>query len=246
MASRTYNPFQNLGIQYVNGLDYIINNLPTPLEDTTFEILNQTLIEYLQSILSDSEEPDPVPPIIDNVVYSVLPNITNSYQNSNLFNESFYNPAQLRIVSSVFNTIKNNSIESIGSLLIDVNNEIAQSGLSAIDQAPLFVAIEIGRKSSEYWNTIVTTPPPATNWTTFLNSNPAINTANIPYWVTASIEASLSGYAQIQQLDMSAATALNSVGRAVGGTSAMLAAIGLSAGKVIFKWGKKRPSSCGC
>lgn len=239
MESRTYNPFPNLGKQYADGLDYIINNLPTPLDDTTFEKLNDTLIKYLQSILDSSGDPEPtVPPIIDNIVYSILPNAANSYQNNNLKNESFYNEKQIALISSIIESVKNNSVDAISTVLSDADNKIAQSGLSSVDQSPLFVAVQVGKKSFDYWSNVIDSGTPS-GWLTFLNTNAAVNTANLSFWVVASIEGALSGYSQIQQLDMSAANAINSLGRAVGGTSAMTAAVGLSAGKIIFKWAQK-------
>ena len=236
MENRTYNPFPNIGKQYTDGLDFVINNLPSPIGDTTFQILNDTVVDYLESLFDSSFDPGPsLPPVLDNLVYSILPNSANSYQNKNIINDSFYNDAQLSLFNNVVNSIKNNSVEGINTILHNANSKISQSGLSAVDQAPLFVAIEIGLKSNEYWNNVIATGTPS-GWLTFLNSNPAVNIANIPYWVIASMTAALSGYSQIQQLDMSAASALNTLGRAVGGTVAMVSAVGVTAGKIIFKW----------
>lgn len=53
------------------------------------------------------------------------------------------------------------------------------------------------------------------------------------------MEGALSGFAQIQQMDMSVASALNSLGRPVATIVAMIAAVGLSAGKIFFKWVKR-------
>lgn len=240
MENKTYNPFPNIGKQYADGLDFVIANLPTtPSGEVTFQGLNDTVVDYLESLFDSSFDPGPsLPPVLDNLVYSILPNAANSYQNSNLSNESFYNKTQVLLVNAILNAVKNNSVENIYGVLNDADNAIAQSGLSAVDQAPLFVTVEIGRKSFEYWQNVILAPPPTTNWTMFLNSNLAINTANLPFWVATGMEGALSGYAQIQQLDMSIATSLNSLGRAVGGTVAMVAAVGVSAGKVIFKWNK--------
>jgi hypothetical protein len=238
MESKTYNPFPNIGKQYVDGLDFVINNLPAPVIDSTFQVLNDTVVDYLESLFNSSFDPGPsLPPVLDNLVYSILPNVANSYQNGNLLKDSYYNKRQILLIGSILGAVKNNSIEGILSVLGDAENEIAQSGLSSVDQAPLFVAVEVGKKSFEYWQNVITTP--ASSWSVFLNSNPTINTANLPIWVAASMEGTLTGYSQIQQLDMGVANTLNSLGRAIGGTAAMVSAVGLSSGMVIFKWNKK-------
>lgn len=122
-------------------------------------------------------------------------------------------------------------------MLDNADKEIAESGLSAVDQTPLFVAVEIGKKSYEYWlSAIYDAKSP---WIELLNKNTAINVANLPFLVTTSMEGALSGFAQIQQLDMNVATSLNSMGRSIATMTAMLAAVGLSSGKIFFKWVQK-------
>ena len=144
MSCNTYNPFPQLGAQFTDGMDYIIGNLPTPVADATFEQLNETLTNYLGTLLG-STDPDPqIPPIIDNMVYSILPNAANSYQNANLQNDSFYNEKQLILFSTLVSAVKSNDVEGIPTVLDDAGQEIAQSGLSAVDQAPLFAAVEMG------------------------------------------------------------------------------------------------------
>lgn len=141
------------------------------------------------------------------------------------------------LMNSIYASIKGNDVEGMLSVLNDANREIAESGLSAVDQTPLFVAVEIGKRSYEYWlNAIYDTKSP---WIDLLNKNTANNVANLPFLITTSMEGALSGFAQIQQLDMNVATSLNSLGRSIATMSAMIAAVGLSSGKMFFKWVKK-------
>jgi len=53
------------------------------------------------------------------------------------------------------------------------------------------------------------------------------------------MEGALNGFAQIQQMDMQVATTLNSLGRSIAPITALVAAIGLSSGKIFFKWVKR-------
>ncbi|MBV6484222.1 MAG: hypothetical protein KFKLKKLM_00714 [Flavobacteriales bacterium] len=233
MSYKIYNPYQNLGKEFTEGMDYIIKNVPKPTTDVTFEQLNETLLKYFQTIFKPTVDSS----IINNVVLSILPNTANSYQNSNLRNDSFYNQEQILLLNSISESIKGNDVEGILSVLNNANQEIAESGLSAVDQTPLFIAVEMGKRSYEYWlNTIYDTK---SSWIDLLNKNTAINVANLPFLVTTSMEGALSGFAQIQQLDMNVATSLNSLGRSIATMSAVIAAVGLSSGKMFFKWVKK-------
>jgi hypothetical protein len=239
MSYKTYNPYPHLGEQFSNGMDYIINNISSSsleVQEITFDQLNATLMSYLQTVFNYNPE-NPFAPVIQNIALSILPNAANSYQNSNLSNESFYNPQQTMLINSIYNSIRANDVEGMFAVLENANEDIAQSGLSAVDQAPLFIAVEIAKSSYQYWLKNIYNQE--TNWKNYLNQNAAINVANLPFWITTSMEGALSGFAQIQQMDMHAASTLNSLGRPVAAMMAMIAAIGLSTGKIFFKWVKR-------
>lgn len=234
MSNKNYNPYLHLGLQFKDGLDYIIANIPPPYDTLKLEQLNDTLIAYFTTLLDSS---DPLPFFINNSVLSLLPNAANSYQNNNLGGESFYNEEQQLLIESIFAALKINDTEGIPAVLDDVDDQIAQSGLSAADQSPLFLAVEIGRRSYSYW--LENIYDPASPWGDLLNENTAINVANLPFLVSTSIEGALSGFAQIQQLDMGVSTVLNTVGRSFAVTAGMLTAVGLNSGKILFKWVKR-------
>ncbi len=239
MSYKTYNPYLHLGEQFSNGMDYIIENISSSsleAQEITFEQLNKTLMGYLQTVF-DYESESSFAPVLQNIALSILPNAANSYQNNNSSNESFYNPQQTMLLNSIYDSINANDVEGILAVLENANEDIAQSGLSSTDQAPLFVAVEIGRMSYRYW--LQNIYDERSEWSSYLNSNTAINVANLPFWITTSMEGALSGFAQIQQMDMRAANTLNSIGRPVAAMMAMIAAIGLSSGKIFFKWVKR-------
>jgi hypothetical protein len=249
MSYEVYNPYRKLGTQFKDGMDYIIENIIPPeeleaeSEPITFDQLNDTLLAYFQSLIvpeTESVSVDPTPSyaaFTQNMVLSILPNAANSYQNSNLGNESFYNPQQVVLMNSIYVSIKGNDVEGMLSVLNDANREIAESGLSAVDQTPLFVAVEIGKRSYEYWMENIYDEE--SDWLDYLNASSAINTANLPYWVTTSMEGALSGFAQVQQLNMGVATSLNTAGRTIALMAGMLGAVGLSSGKMFFKWTRR-------
>lgn len=252
MSYEVYNPYRKLGTQFKDGMDYIIENIIPPeeleaeSEPLTFDQLNDTLLAYFQSLIvpeTESVSVDPTPSyavFTQNMVLSILPNAANSYQNSNLSKESFYNIKQTKLMNSIYASVKGNDVEGMLSVLNDANREIAESGLSAVDQTPLFMAVEIGKRSYEYWMENIYDVE--SDWLDYLNASSAINVANLPYWVTTSMEGALSGFAQVQQLNMGVATSLNTAGRTIALIAGMLGAVGLSSGKMFFKWVKKLKS----
>lgn len=234
MSCNTYNPFFNLGREFDKGMDHVIENLPTPLLDATFEDLNKVLADYLIDIMNSTGSPQNS----ENIAYSILPNAANSYQNASLGNDRVFNETQMMLFSTLVSSIKNNDVEGIPKVLDETEEEIAKSGLNSEQQAPLFLAVEMGKKSYDFWVTQIDAGGES-DWADFLNSNAAINFANLPFWVVASMEGSLSGYAQFLQMDMAAGNAYNYIGRSSTATIAMVAAVGISAGKAMFKWVQK-------
>jgi hypothetical protein len=218
------NPYHTLGPQLKTALDYIINNLPL---SPTFDNLNNTLFDAL--FASNPPDDDLV------IVYakSVLPNVYNGYINSAQvesaqFNQ--YSEKQYAIIHHLLKTISTTPTESIPQLLISTDEKIGTSGLSFAEQTPLFVATAIGKAVYEYW--LLNIPQPST-WAAYM-VNPAItpqamdalNYNNVSNWVSAAMQGALMGWGSIHlpKIDLVDMTAAN------------IAAIGLAAGKVVFKW----------
>jgi len=133
---------------------------------------------YLQTIF-DGISDNSLASIMQNIALGILPNAANSYQNSNLSNESFYNPQQAQLINAIFNDIKANDVEGMLAVLENADEDIAQSGLSSADQAPLFLAVEIGKSSYRYW--IEQIYDDQSEWNAYINENQAINVANLPF-----------------------------------------------------------------
>ncbi len=233
MKNRTYNPYPKLGQQFKDGLDYIKDNLLTPPpSEVTLEEINDSVAEYLETVFGDEENGDGFN-ILSSLISSLIPTSANSYQNNQLFNESFFSETQIILITTIMNAIKSNSVEGINSVLEDAEEEISKSGLSASEQAPLFMAVTYAKASNAYWTEIVSSPG---NWENFINSNAAINHANLPFWTLASFESALNGYAQIQQLDTPSANLVNTAGRTIAFLGALTATLGVSAGKILLKF----------
>ncbi len=114
--------------------------------------------------------------------------------------------------------------------MIATDEKIATSGLSFAEQTPLFVATALGKAVYEYW--LLNIPQPST-WAAYM-VNPAItpqamdalNYNNVSNWVSAAMQGALLGWGSIHlsKIDFVDMTAAN------------MGAIGMAAGKVVFKW----------
>gem|GEM_PF-2612071 len=178
----------------------------------------------------------------------VVPNAVNAYRDNNLRNELYYNETQRMLVASILMAIKNSPPESIDELLSDAEDKVSEAGLSSTEQAPLFMAIALGKGSYAYWRSVIgecNPPPPDSSsssssslakWQPYLDCNRAINYANLPFWVCATMEGAMLGYAQVNSFNFKIPGVLNALGVTGGTLTAGIASLGVSAGKVIYKW----------
>ena len=224
------NPYHTLGPQLKTALDYIINNMPL---SPSFDNLNNTLFDAL---FGNNPPSDSLA-----IVYakSVLPMVYNGYVTTpltpslNKEGESAgrgWSENQQLVINELFSSLRTTPTESIPQLLIATDEKIATSGLSFAEQTPLFVATALGKAVYEYW--LLNIPQPST-WAAYM-VNPAItqqamdamNYNNVSSWVSAAMQGALLGWGSIHlpKIDFVDMTAAN------------MGAIGMAAGKVVFKW----------
>ena len=86
-----------------------------------------------------------------------------------------------------------------------------------------------------YWLGQVNAPG---GWSPYLNSNAAINYANIPNWVAAAYVATYAGWSQGQDVNLNYPVPSTQPGIAImlTKTAAMLSALFITSGEVIFNW----------
>jgi hypothetical protein len=241
MSCTVYNPYQSIGIQFEKGMDYVINNISKPdAPEITFDQLNRVLLDYLASVLSSEPNVKPLTEgtlIGNNLASGILANSANSYQYSKLGDNSFYNLQQIFLINAIIRTIKRNDSQGIIAVLDDANTRIVESNLGIVDQTPLLIAVEIGKACCNYWTDAIYNVKSL--WAPYLNANVAINISSLQFWVIASMEGALNGFAQIQQFNMGAASMVNTLGRSNAEVAAMISAVGVSSGKLFFNWIKK-------
>ena len=125
--------------------------------------------------------------------------------------------------------IKTVPIESILNYLGNIENNIPKAGLNVREQSPLFMAVQIGKASYDYWVAVIATPG---SWANFISATASTNRTMLTDWVAASIEGSLLGGGLASSyglIDPPRITGIDIV-------SSLTSAIGIAAGKVVFKW----------
>ena len=217
------NPYHTLSPKLKTALDYIIANMQL---NPTFQNLNDALYDALFATNPPNDDLA--------IVYakSVLPLVYNGFVTSSVVEKPQlnYTENQLVVITELFTALRTTPTESIPQLLIATDEKIVASGLSFAEQTPLFVATAIGKAVYEYW--LLNIPQPSA-WAAYM-VNPgitpqamdALNYAKVSNWVSGAMEGALLGWGSIHlpKIDFVDMTAAN------------IGAIGLAAGKVVFRW----------
>jgi hypothetical protein len=158
----------------------------------------------------------------------VVYNIINAYNNQMLRG---YDEQQMIIIGMMLGptTTTLTPINALDSWFADIENNISESGLSLCDQTALLLAIEVAKRVYPYWITKVAEPG---TWAPFLQKQTGLNYANIPFWIVACIEGTLIGGCTCDKGLIAPTTDIVSVDI----ISALIGALVIGAGKVIFKW----------
>jgi len=219
------NPYSNVALLYKRGMDYIINSLSgppssslvTPPSDFTAEKLIDCVCKYLFSI-TNTDTADPSNLLKVTSVKVAVTNALNGYLDKGDL---------ALIVSKGLNLVP---VQSIGSYFDRLDQAIQASDTIRSNRSRGQLAISIGRSSYDYWisqvKNIETTP-----WSIYFDGNVAIDMANIPFWVSASMFGSQFNFYQNNANDSEAVSF--ALYTALGG------ALVVGAGKVIFGWVSK-------
>ena len=219
------NSFERLYPQFTDGLNYVIANYPGS-GSPDINNLNNVVIGYIQTL----QDPDTIPPatlnpLVADLVASILYNSVNEYVNNQVGQNLTINSAQMALIDSIHDGILNNSIESLDDYFDSVDELISScDSISSIDKSQIYMASIIARSSYDYWIGVVGTPG---GWSTYINSNAAINYANVPKWVALSFTSALSGFSQGQKASAAIGGngVFNDAGRFLGSPLSLLAAI---------------------
>ncbi|MBK9286009.1 MAG: hypothetical protein IPM51_17065 [Sphingobacteriaceae bacterium] len=227
MADFTFNPYPQIGSQLTAGMDAVSGAL-TPAS-TVDELVN-AVYNYIQPIYYPSST-GAVPKQIEIEIKSVCYNMINAYNNKLLGSTLRYSDAQMNIVSMMLGatTQDRTPINAINPWLLDLEDNISKAGMNISLQTPLLLGIQCGKSIYAYWVSKVATPG---TWAPFFQTPAPLNYANIPFWLKACMEGALIGANATQKGLIAPTTDIVSVDI----ISALIGALTIGAGKVIFKW----------
>jgi hypothetical protein len=223
MPQTAFNPYlTTIGEQHFAGLQFLETNL-IPL--IPFESLNNFVFQYITGLYDYVANQ-----FNTNEIRSIMPIGANTYINPIYDN---YSPEQLYFINNLLGSLINNvPTESIPDFILDVEDNITKSGLSGEEQIPLLLATAVGIQDYAYWLTRINTP--VNNWYTkgYFDPNINVNLSNLPYWVQASMQGTLTGANKAKTyglIDPPRIAGVNMV-------TALTSGISVVAGKVIYKW----------
>lgn len=217
------NPYKPVATLYKNGLDYIITCMTTSssssscdcdCSDVTVDKLIQCVCSYLFLIRDiDPLDPSNLEAVIN--IRVAVTNAVNGYLDKG--NMALGNLSGLESVP----------VKNIGAYFDRLDQSIGDSQIIRSEKNNQQLVLSIGRASYEYWRSqiggAVVSP-----WKIYFDGNTAIDTASIPYWVSAAMFGSQYNFWQDNASD-SEAVASTFYG-SLGG------ALVVGAGKVIFGW----------
>jgi|ERR1035437_406779 hypothetical protein len=226
MSQITLNPYPDLGGQFTAGMASIIGAIPpTP-----------SVVQFVNAVAAYVElayyPPLTITPAQLVEVKSVAYHAINNYVNP-CGNLSNYNGMQLNFIKiltgpSLYSQL---TVDSISNRILDVEDNITKCNFGVDEQAPLFYATMIGVTAYNYWLAQIALGA-GSPWLAYFNAAKVSPTGNVPYWTAASMEGALIG-AKFSMRGMIDQTT-QIVGLEI--ISALVAALTIAAGKVIFVW----------
>lgn len=222
-----YNPFDYRKGTLTAGLDYVAANI----KDPNFDDIITAVLAYYASL------PTPITGDAAAAIEIIIRSTANDYINGNIGRQLNFDAGGQALMRTVLWGVKNNSIDSLDMFLDGVLEQLTgATGVNSISKTSLYVALALATESNSYWNNVVDKPG---SWAAFINSQQAINYANIPFWISATYMSSLSGFAQVQAPNIAEATEVNGQSRLHAVTGAVAVAIALTSAQVILKWAKR-------
>ncbi len=222
-----YNPYSQLGQQLQDGLNAIIGELPPPPPEPTVEQLINEVIGYVGPLYGETEG-ESLGPII-NLELSILLSATlNGYINSASGSPVHYDRRQQEFIFQLVEGILAVPVVGVRDRILNIEENIATSGLNSEQQAPLLMATAVGKASWDYWAAQSGGGSP---WQPYLDH--LIDAHFRVFATSAAMEGALLGAklmgAKTTRLGTISLDALNAI-------SALSSSLLLAAGKVMFRW----------
>ena len=222
--ANTVNPYPEIGTELEAGLNAIVAAAPTNIAGLVTAIYG-----YIQPIYYPGTS---VPKAIEVELKSVVYNMINAYNNKAIHGSISYNSDQLNIIRMMLGLNSSNTIpiNALENWLADIEDNISKTNLSIDEQTPLLLAIECAKSVNIYWKTEVDNA--MSNWGPYFETESYKNYVNISLWTVACIEGALLGGNASTKGLIAPTTEITSVNI----VSALIGALTIGAGKIIFKW----------
>lgn len=225
--ANTFNPYPELGVELVTGLTAIAS---TTTGISSVDDLVNAIYNYVQPIYYPSTT---VPKALEIEIKSVVYNIIDAYNNKALGITVLYTPQQMNFVQMMLgsNASNNTPINYLQTWLADIEDNIGKANLSIEQQTPLLLGIQAEQAVNSYWLTEIdnSTSP----WGPYFGSSiPDRNYMNVSFWTVACAEGALIGANCCNRGLIAPTTEIVSVNI----VSALIGALAVGAGSVIFKW----------
>lgn len=219
----TINPYLLLADNMKIGLDAIVATSPTSTTDIEKQVYLFVKPLFYGATTSLALEME---------LKSVISNSINTYVNAG--NANMYSPAQLAFINLMTGPsfVNGLTVDTLSERITDIEDNISKSGLSVEEQQPLYMATAVGKQTYAYFLSIIVTPPTPNPWGPYLSTAIVSPLTNLPFWVAASMEATLIG-ARTTFKGMIAPTT-DIVGVEI--ISALTAALTIICGKIMLKW----------
>ncbi len=221
---KTINPYTQLGIAQVQGLGAVAAVLGNPF---SVDLLNDTVYTFVCTNYMDGTPGG----VQEMGMKSIIPDVANAYAYNTPLS---FNEAQQGLITELLVALNQSGADpdSVKLCLLKAETSVAMSGLNTGLQMPLLMAIAAGLSSLDYWKTEINNNSSPWYSYGYFDPNPAVNTANLPKWVSASVNGILGGFSKIKTLNGS----LPDVEPSTLFVGSLFGGIGLAAGKVLYKW----------
>ncbi len=223
------NPYTPIAPKYSEGLNSIVATLAPLYPNQTIDDLVNAVYTYVTTTYSQTPSP-----IEEQNFKSLIYSLINGYLNYQLA----YSTKQMDFIHKLIGgTLANGNPENILWHILDVEEQIAQSNLTTIEQSPLLYATAVGKAAYNYWSAVVTSPE---SWNDFITSfTPSI--IKFPYWVASSMQGVLIGINLLNSVDDNIEKTLQTVFQLQGfeALASLYGSLSIGAGKVVFNWQQK-------
>ena len=223
-----------MGTVFSDGMDSVNSSIISG-SITDISSLSDIVEKYVEEWLKKTTGSSPSPSYIQ-LFGTLIPTTINDYQNMKITPNLNATQTQLSMINSVISGVKFNTLDSLDSFFDGVDEQIAICNSNNTSKQSIYIASAIARASSSYWQKYLdTNSSGTTGWNAYLNTiNWIANYYSFPMWVNSSFLGSLSGFSQFQAAFVGQASYLNTMGIAGGQAGALISALGLAGGKIIF------------